>query len=215
MRSVEQIEAALHVFREWPQVAKELQHLLAVGCVVVPLSADVDVVGLHVEDELILGPFFLEGLLVFDFGRAYVIAIAEHLVQGQQCGGGAAAGAQEVAAAQPLAPGRIFADVNQAGFVFFLLRRLRRRNEFFVRRDPRRNRQRCLSLGVKLALAYPHGGSPACRISSPFSQSLAATRQGSAEWKLCCPRSPRGSRLNFALKRNISGLPVRNKRSPA
>ena len=37
---------------------------------------------LHVEDELVLGPFFLEGLLVLDLGGAHLEAIAKHYAIG-------------------------------------------------------------------------------------------------------------------------------------
>ena len=64
---------------------------------VVPLTADVDMVGLHVEDELVLGPFFLERLGVLDLFGVDLVAVAEDLVEGQQRGGHAAAAAEEVA----------------------------------------------------------------------------------------------------------------------
>ena len=48
---------------------------------VVPLVADVDVMGLHVEDELVLGPVFLEGLGVVDLFGVDLVGIAEDLVE--------------------------------------------------------------------------------------------------------------------------------------
>ena len=69
------------------------------------LLADVDVVGLHVEDELVLGPLLLERLRVLDLVGGDLVAVAEDLVEGQQRRGHAAAGAEEVAAGSALAAG--------------------------------------------------------------------------------------------------------------
>ena len=56
--------------------------------------ADVDVVGLNVEDELILGPMFLEGLGVVDLLGVDLVAVAEDLVESHERGGHAAAASQ-------------------------------------------------------------------------------------------------------------------------
>src|SRR5262249_1096605 len=77
--------------------------------------------------------------------------------------GHAAAGAKEVAPAQSLVARRLFAQDSQPRLELLLLGRLRRRNEFLVGGDARRDRRRRLSLGVGIALTYPHG------ISSPLS----------------------------------------------
>src|SRR5581483_3530103 len=78
----------------------------------------------------------------------------------EQRGGHAAAGAQEVAAANPLALRGPLADLLEPCLVLLLLRRLRRRDELLVRGDARRDRGGGLVLGVEIALADPHGGAP-------------------------------------------------------
>ena len=121
------------------------------------LLRDVDVVRLHVEDELVLGPLLLEGLRVVDLVGADLVAVAEDLVEREQRGGHAAAAAEEVAPGQPLALRGPLADLVQPGLVFLLLGRLRRRDELLVRGDPRRDRRRSFALGVEIALTNPHG----------------------------------------------------------
>src|SRR5262249_40451531 len=131
-----------------------------VGRVVVPLPADVDVVGLDVEDELVLGPLLGERLLVADLLGRDLVAVAEDLVEGEQGRRHAAAGAQEVAPAQALAAGRLGAEGGQAGLELLLLGGLGRRDELFVRGDARRDRRRGFGPGVEVALTDPHGAHP-------------------------------------------------------
>src|SRR5262249_40986189 len=98
-----------------------------------------------------------ERLLVLNLGGLDGVAVAVDLVEGQQGGRHAAAGAQEIAPAQPLAAGRLLADGMDPGLVLLLLRRLGRRDELLVGRDPRRDRQRGWGWGMELAWADPHG----------------------------------------------------------
>ena len=67
---------------------------------------------------------------------------------------------KESPAIHPLLACRRARDLRESGFVAPLLRRLHRRDELLVGRDPARDRQRTIGLGVKLALAHPHGVSP-------------------------------------------------------
>src|SRR5439155_19598693 len=66
---------------------------------------------LHVEDELVLRPFFAVSFLVFDFGSIDGKAIAEHLVHRQQSGGHTAASAEKLAARKALCFGRLLSQV--------------------------------------------------------------------------------------------------------
>ena len=100
--AVEQLQALFDDSARGRSMLEEAQHRLAVRRVVVPLAADIDVMRLHVEDELVLGPFLLEGLLILDLVGGDLVAVAEDLVERQQRRRHAAAGAEEVAAAQSL-----------------------------------------------------------------------------------------------------------------
>ncbi len=111
---------------------------------------------LHVEDELLLGPFLREGVLVLHLVGRDLIDGTEDLVERHQGGRHAAAGAQECTPAQTLTVSRLLAEDGQAVFVLFLLRRLWRRDKLLVGSDARRNGRRSLRLRVEIALAYPH-----------------------------------------------------------
>ncbi|MEJ7640475.1 MAG: hypothetical protein WKF75_21525 [Singulisphaera sp.] len=102
---------------------------------------------------------------VVDLGGLDVIAVAEDLVEGQQRGGHPAAGAEHVAPGPPLPTRGAFGEGGHAGLVFFLLGRLRRRNELLIRGDPRRDRRAPLVPGVELTLADPHDRPPRRRWS--------------------------------------------------
>ncbi len=135
---------------------EEIANAATGGRLVVPLMADVDVVGLNIEDKLILGPLFLERLGILDLVGGDLIAVAEDLVERQEGGGHAAAAPEEIAPRSALPPRRLFADLGQPVFVFLLLSRLRGRDKLFVGSNPRRDRRQKIGLGIKIALTDPH-----------------------------------------------------------
>src|SRR5262249_23180755 len=156
MSPVEQLQLILHGLAFVPQRHEEGQGLLAVGRRVIPLAAYIDVVRLHIENELILGPLLFVRFLIFYFGSVHGKAVAEDLVQSEQSSGHAAARSEKSPSAQPLSPGGPFTNLGEPELVFLLLRRLRRRDELFVGNDPGRDRWRGVNLGVEITLAYPH-----------------------------------------------------------
>ena len=97
MSPVQELDGVRHVLGLGAEHEEEVLDTAAGRRFVVPFMADVDVVGLHVEDELVLGPFFLERLGVLDLVGVDFIAVAEDLVERQQSGGHAAAASEEVA----------------------------------------------------------------------------------------------------------------------
>ena len=58
-------------------------------------------VGLHIEDELVLGPVLLESLGVVDFLGVDFVTVAEDLVQGEKRRRHATSTAEKVAAGAP------------------------------------------------------------------------------------------------------------------
>src|SRR5262249_11114347 len=155
--TIEQFEALLGGAGEGPQQAEEGEHATAVGRIVIPLATDIDVVCLDVEDELVLGPLFLECLLVGDLLGADLVDIAEYLVEGEQGRCHTAAGAQEVAAAKALTSGPLLAERFQTGCVFELLRRGGWRDELLIGGDAGGDGWRSIVGRVEVTLANPHG----------------------------------------------------------
>jgi hypothetical protein len=96
--SVERFETLFHG-QSRAEHSEERDRRLALTRVVVPLVRDVDVVRLDVEDELVLGPLFLEGFLILDFGGVHLVARAVNLIHRQQGSRHAAARAEKLAAA--------------------------------------------------------------------------------------------------------------------
>ena len=62
MRPVQELDGLGHVFGVGAEHEEEVADAATGRRLVVPFIADVDVVGLNVEDELVLGPLFLERL---------------------------------------------------------------------------------------------------------------------------------------------------------
>ncbi len=140
MGPVKQLQPVLKTLAFRPQSREEGLDALAVGSVVVPFAAHIDMVGLHIEYELVFGPFFRVRLLVLHFSGIHRETVAEDLVECEQGCGHAAAGAKKGTPAQPLAMGGPIADLGQPCLVFLLLRRLRRRDELLIGDNPRRDR---------------------------------------------------------------------------
>ncbi len=114
-------------------------------------------VGLDVENELVLGPLLLEREGILYLLGLDLIAITEDLVESQQGSGHAAAASEEVAPGAALTLGRLLADLGQPRFILLLLVRLGRRHKLLVGGNSRRNRRKEVTLGVKVALTDPHG----------------------------------------------------------
>src|SRR5205823_3171159 len=93
------------------QQTEEVRDVLAVLGVLVPLTADVDMMGLDVEDKLVLGPALGEGLLIADLVGTHLVAGAEDLVESHQRRRHAAAGAEEAAPVEALRPRCFGADL--------------------------------------------------------------------------------------------------------
>jgi hypothetical protein len=160
VRPVQELGGVLHRFGFATEPKKERLDPLAGDGVVVPLLAHVDVMGLDVEDELVLGPAFLKCLGVFDFVGFDLIAIAEDLVQGQERRSHPAAAPEEVAPGTPLPLGDSLGDAGEPAFVLLLLGRLWRRHELFIGGDPRRDRRQEVVFGVEITLPDPHECTP-------------------------------------------------------
>ena len=112
--------------------------------------------GLHVEDELVLRPVFLEGLGVVDLFGVDLVGIAVGLVERHERGCHSAAATEEVTARAALAAGGTFADCGEPVLVLLLLGRLRRRHKLFVGRDSRGDRRQEVIFGVQIRLTNPH-----------------------------------------------------------
>src|SRR5262245_58027684 len=99
MPAVELLQRVLHTGLAAAEQAQEVGDALAVVGLVT-LGGDVDVVGLDIEDELVLGPFLLEGLRVLGLLGADLVEGAEDFVEGEERRGGAAGTVEEPAAIQ-------------------------------------------------------------------------------------------------------------------
>ena len=109
-------------------------------------------VSLHIQDELVLGPVLLESFGVVDLLGIDFVTVAENLVQGEERRRHAASAAKKVAAGAALMLGHPLADLGQPGFIFLLLGRLGRRNEFLVRGDPRGDGRQEIVFRVEITL---------------------------------------------------------------
>ena len=158
MGAVEEVEGFACVFGFGAKAFEEVFGGLAGFGVVVPLAGHVDVMGLDVEDELVFGPFFFESHGVDGFDGVNFVGFAVDLIECDEGGGHAAGGAEIVAPGDALGFAGIVGDGVDAREVFFLGRRLGRRDEFFVRGDDGRNGGAFVVAGVNLALAHPHDG---------------------------------------------------------
>src|SRR5262249_34052224 len=107
--AVEQIERHLRRASA-AQHAQEAQHRLTLFGLLVPVVANIDVMRLYVENELVLGPFLLEGFLVLDLVGGDLVDRTENLIEGRERRGHAAGGAKEIAPAQSLAARRLLAQ---------------------------------------------------------------------------------------------------------
>jgi hypothetical protein len=127
---------------------KESRGRSAGGGIVVPFFADIDMVRLDIEDELVLGPFLCKCFLVLGFGGIDFETGTEDLIERQERGRHPTARAHKIPPANSLTPSRPFADVGDTRFIFLLLGRLDRWYEFFVRGNSGRDRRHCILVSV-------------------------------------------------------------------
>src|SRR5215831_285357 len=118
-------------------------------------------VGLNVEDELALGPFFSIGQWLRHFRRRDIKELAEDRIHGNERGGHASAGGQELAAADSESLGVAISELDQTMLDQLLVVRLRERVVFLVRNHLSRNRQIQPSVIVVITFTDPAAGSPA------------------------------------------------------
>jgi len=111
MSEIEKFKGTFQITRFASKRTKQIQQTLTVRSVGIPGRLDIDMVSLHVEDELGLWPFLAVSFLVFDFGDIDGKAIAENLVHRQQPGGHTAARAQKLATRKSLCLGRLLSQV--------------------------------------------------------------------------------------------------------
>ena len=144
-----------------PEALQEVGGGLARFGPAIPAPFQVDVVRLHVEDELVLGPALVEHLGVVDHRFAHVPGPAEYLVHGEQATENPCRALHERPAvdAQParVAPRVLEHDLLGAA----LLDGLAERHEFFIGDDLGGNGRVQLAGLVLVALSDPHGHLPA------------------------------------------------------
>ena len=120
------------------------------------LHAVLNVMRLHVDDELILRPAFIISRLLEGLGFGDFEEIAEALIHSDEGGRHAGAGAQELAARHAELPGLLVGHVVNQVFDLALLRGLRQRVELFVGNRLRRDGRVNALAPVADVLRYPH-----------------------------------------------------------